>query len=68
LTLQAAQRQTVIPTELVPAQSARFEFKHQPLDLFTASSLSPWLGWNARLTVLLNKESSSTLACPQWEY
>jgi hypothetical protein len=39
LALQGAQRQTVIPAKLVLPQSACLEFRHQPLDLFTASSL-----------------------------
>jgi hypothetical protein len=39
VTLQDAQRQTVIPTEFSRPQSARFEFNHQSLDLFTTSSL-----------------------------
>jgi hypothetical protein len=41
LALQGAQRQTVIAAKLVLSQSARFEFNHQPLDLFTASALPP---------------------------
>jgi hypothetical protein len=39
VTLQDAQRQTVMPAEFSQPQSTRFEFTHQPLDLFTASSL-----------------------------
>jgi hypothetical protein len=31
----------VIAAKLVLSQSARFEFNHQPLDLFTASALPP---------------------------
>jgi hypothetical protein len=41
LALQGAQRQTVIPAKLVLSQTTRFKFKHQPLDLLTASSLPP---------------------------
>src|SRR5271166_2965108 len=41
LALQGAQRQTVIPAKLVLSQTTRFKFKHQPLYLLTASSLSP---------------------------
>jgi hypothetical protein len=37
--LQSAQRQIVIPAEFGRWRSARFEFNHQPLDFFTASSL-----------------------------
>jgi hypothetical protein len=31
----------MFPAKLVLSQSARFEFKHQPLDLLTASSFPP---------------------------
>jgi hypothetical protein len=41
LAMQGAQRQTVIPAKLILSQSTRFKFKHQPLDLLTASSLTP---------------------------
>ena len=37
-TLQCAQRKTIFSAKLVLSQSAPFEFKHQPLDLLTASS------------------------------
>ncbi len=39
--LQGAQRQTVISAKLVLSQTTRFKFKHQPIDLLTASSLPP---------------------------
>src|SRR5438105_4121344 len=41
LALQGAQRQTVIAAKLALSQTTRFKFKHQPIDLLTASSLPP---------------------------